>query len=62
MNSFEQMISDQLGIIPQVNGYLTNFRFWKDRSFVDHFSDYLYAYLMRETSSKYTLKDKESYD
>ena len=40
MTSAEQMISNQLGIVPSVTRLLIHTRFWESTVFLDHFSGY----------------------
>ena len=56
------MVSDQPGIIPQFTGDLTHAIFWADTVFVDQYSNYFYAHLMRGTSYEETLHTKEAYE
>ena len=46
--SLDQMVSAQPGLIPQMSGRLTNLRIMGTTIFVDHFSDHVYAYLMKD--------------
>ena len=62
MNSIDQVISVQLGIILQVTGALTHTRFWPSNIFVDHYSGYYYTHRMRVTSAEETLWVKEAYE
>jgi hypothetical protein len=43
----DHMISAQLGLIPQMAGFLTNLRIWAALIFDDHYLDYVYVALMR---------------
>ena len=60
MNSIDQMVSAQPGIIPQVTGDLTHARFLAETVFMDHYSDYCYTHLMKGTSAEENLKEKET--
>ena len=52
----------QPGIIPQVSGAINHTRFWATIVFVDDYSKYCYAHLMRGTSAKETVWAKEAYE
>ena len=52
MNSIDQMVSSQPGLIPQVTGALPHVILWVATVFLDHYSNYFFAHLMRETSAE----------
>ena len=62
INLIDQMVSAQLGIIPQATGDLNHDRFWGASVFVYHYSDYCYACHMGGNSARETLHTKESYE
>ena len=55
------MVSDQPDPIPQVTGDLTHARLWAATLFVDNYSKYWYAHLMRGTSGEETHRVKGYY-
>jgi hypothetical protein len=60
--SMDQMVSAQPGLIPQMNGRLTNFRVMGATVFVDHYSDHVYIYLMKDLTLSETLMAKHAYE
>jgi hypothetical protein len=46
--SLDQMVSAQPGLILQMSGRLTNLCIMAATIFVDHFSDHVYVYLMKD--------------
>ena len=62
MTSIDHMVSAQPGIIPQVTGSLNHARFWSATVFLDHYSNYCYAHIMRGNSAEETLRAKEAYE
>jgi hypothetical protein len=55
------MVSAQPGLIPQMSRRLTNLCIMAATVFVDHFSDHVYVYLMRELTLSKTLLAKHAY-
>jgi hypothetical protein len=60
--SMDQMVSAQPGLIPQMSGCLTNLRIMGATVFVDHYSDHIYAYLMKDLTLSKTLMAKHAYE
>ena len=60
--SIDQIVSAQLGLIPQISGYLTNMRIWGATVFVDHVSDYTHVALMRDLTLEKTLLAKTYFE
>jgi hypothetical protein len=60
--SVDQIVSAQPGLIPQMSGFLTNMRINGATVFVDHYSDHVYVYLMRDLTLDETLLAKEAYE
>ena len=58
--SVDQIVSAQPGLIPQISGFLTSQRLCGNTNFVDHVSDYIYVYLMRDLYLSETLISKEA--
>jgi hypothetical protein len=58
--SMDQMVSVQPGLVPQMSGSLTNLRIMGATIFVDHFSDHVYVYLMRDLTLTETLFAKHA--
>ena len=56
------MVSAQPGLIPQMSGRLTNLRIMAATIFVDHFSDHVYVYLMKDLSLSKTILAKHAYE
>ena len=59
--STDQLMSAQPGLIPQMSGFLTNSRVTGATISVDHFSDHVYVFLMRELTLEETLLAKAAY-
>jgi hypothetical protein len=60
--SIDQMISAQLGLIPQMAGFLTNLNIWAATIVVDHYSDYVYVAFMCDLTLDKTLLAKSSFE
>jgi hypothetical protein len=60
--SMDQIVSAQPGLILQMSGCLTNLRIMVTTIFVDHFSDHVYAYLMKDLTLLETLMAKHAYE
>ncbi|MGL6008734.1 MAG: hypothetical protein ACRC1D_04685 [Culicoidibacterales bacterium] len=60
--SMDQMVSAQPGLIPQMSGHLTHLRIMGATIFVDHFSDHVYVYLMKDLTLDETLLAKHAYE
>jgi hypothetical protein len=60
--SLDQMVSAQPGLIPQMSGRLTNLCIMAATVFVNHFSDHVYVYLMRDLTLSETLLAKHAYE
>jgi hypothetical protein len=60
--SIDHMISAQPGLIPQMEGFLTNLRIWAALIFVHHYSDYVYVALMRNLTFDESLLAKSSFE
>ena len=60
--SVDQIVSAQPGLIPQMSGFLTNLRINGATVFVDHYSDHVYVYLMRDLTLDETLLTKAAYE
>jgi len=58
----DQMVSAQPGLIPQMSGCLTNLRIMGATVFVDHYSDHVYVYLMKDLLLSETLMAKHAYE
>jgi hypothetical protein len=58
----DQLVSAQPGLIPQISGKLTHQRVNGATVFVDHFSDHVYAYLMRDLTLNKTTAAKHGYE
>ena len=59
--SMDQMISRTPGIIAQMAGFLTKYRYTYATVFVDHNSNLSYLHFQKSTSAKYTLESKEAF-
>ena len=53
--STAQIMSAQLGLIPQMSGFLTNWRIWGCTTFCDRVSDFVYVHLMCDFMVEETL-------
>jgi hypothetical protein len=60
--STDQMISPFGGLIPQVKGRLMKAKFYAATIFVDHFTDFAYVHLMKDTTAESTLEAKNAYE
>ena len=60
--STDQLVSAQPGLIPQMSGFLTNLRIMGATVFVDHFSNHVYVYLMKDLTLAETLLAKDAYE
>jgi hypothetical protein len=60
--SMDQMVSAQPGLIPQMSGRLTNLQIMGATVFVDHYSDHIYVYLMKDLTLSKTLMEKHAYE
>ncbi len=60
--SMDQMVSAQPGLIPQMSGRLTNLRIMGATVFVDHYSDHVYVYLMKDLMFSESLMAKHAYE
>jgi hypothetical protein len=60
--SFDQMVSAQPGLILQMSGCLANLRIMAAMAFIDHFSDHVYVYLMKDLTLSETLLAKHAYE
>ncbi len=60
--STDQLVSAQPGLIPQISGRLTHQHVNGATVFVDHCSDHVYAYLMRDLLLDETLAAKHGYE
>ncbi len=60
--STDQLVSAQPGLIPQISGRLTHQRVGGATVFVDHCSDHMYVYLMRDLLLDETLAAKHGYE
>ena len=56
----DKIVSDQPGLIPQISDFLTSQSLWGCTTFVDHVSNYVYVYLMRNFSLSETVLAKNS--
>jgi hypothetical protein len=59
--STDQLVSAQPGLIPQISGKLTRQRVNEATVSVDHFSDHVYAYLMRDLTLDEMIAAKHGY-
>ena len=55
-------MSAQPGLIPQMSGFLTNLRITGATVFVDHYSDHVFVYLMKNLTLEETLVAKTAYE
>jgi hypothetical protein len=60
--SLDQMVSAQPGLILQMSGCLTNLCILAAAVFVNHFSDHIYLYLMRDLMLSETILAKHAYE
>jgi hypothetical protein len=52
--SLDQMVSAQPGLIPQMSGHLTNLHVTGATVFMDHFSDFVHAFLQADLEVQFT--------
>ena len=50
------------GMIPQMKGRLMRAKYYAATIFVDHYTDYTYVHLMKDTTAESTLESKNSYE
>ena len=60
--STDQMISPFGGMIPQMKGRLMRAKYYAATIFVDHYTDYTYVHLMKDTTGESTLESKNAYE
>ena len=60
--SMDHLVSAQPGLIPQMSGFLTNLRITGATVFVDHYSDHVFVYLMKNLTLEETLVAKTAYE
>ena len=60
--STDQMISPYGGLIPQLRGKLMKAKYFAATVFVDHYSDYTYVHLSRDTKTDSTMEAKFAYE
>ena len=60
--SMDQMVSAQPGLISHMGGRLKNLWIMGATIFVDHFSDHVYVYLMKDQTLADTLLEKHAYE
>ncbi len=60
--STDQLVSAQPSLIPQISGRITHQCVTGATVFVDHCSDHVYVYLMRDLSLDETLAAKHGYE
>ena len=60
--SSDQMISPFGGMVPQIKGRLMKAKYYAATIFVDHFTDYTYVHLMKDTKAENTLEAKNAYE
>jgi hypothetical protein len=60
--STDQLVLAQPGLIPQISGKLTHQRINGSTIFVDHFSDHVYTYLMRDLTLDEMIAAKHGYE
>ena len=58
----DHLVSAQPGLIPQITGNLTGQRINRATVIVDHFSDHVYVYLMRNLTLDETILAKHAYE
>ena len=58
----DHLVSAQPGLIPQMSGSLTNLRITGATVFVDHYSDHVFVYLMKNLTLEETLLAKAAYE
>ena len=57
----DQLVSSQGGLMPRRTGKLMNARYVEATIFVDHYSDYVYAHLMRDWTAEATMEAKNAW-
>ncbi len=60
--SMNQLVSAQLGLIPQMAGFLTILHIWGATIFVGHFSDHVFVVLIQDLNLDKTLLAKPSFE
>ena len=60
--STDQMISPYGGMIPQTKGRLMKAKYYAATVFVDHYTDYTYVHLMKDSTAESTLEAKNAYE
>ena len=60
--STDQMVSPYGGMIPQMKGKLMRAKYYGATIFVDHYTDFTYVHLMRDTTADSTLDAKNAYE
>ncbi len=60
--SMDHLVSAQPGLIPQISGKLTCMRVNGATTIVDHYSDHIYVFLMRDLTLKETILAKHAYE
>jgi hypothetical protein len=60
--STDQLVSAQPGLSPQISGKLSHQHINGATVFVDHYSDHVYAYLMRDLTLDETIASKHGYE
>lgn len=58
----DQMISAQPGLVPQEKGHLTRGRIWACAVFIDYYTGFTYAALMRDLTAESTLAAKREFE
>ncbi len=58
----DTLVLAQLGLLPQMYGFLTNLLIWSTTVFVNHFSDYVYVALMRDLGLDEALLAKTAFE
>ena len=60
--STDQMISPYGGLIPQMRGRLMKAKYFAATIFVDHYTDYTYVHLQKDTTAESTMEAKRAYE
>jgi hypothetical protein len=60
--STDQLVLAQPGLIPQMSGFLTNLQIVGPTLFVDHFSNHVYVYLMKDLTLAEIFLTKDVYE
>ena len=58
----DQLISIQLGLIPQSSSYLTVSRIWVCQIFLDLYTGYGYGFMLKNTLLKQTIEGKRAFE